>query len=292
MIVTLVLAGILALGTFKAIEAIYLRSARAKAVTELSMRSQILLDQLSVMMYRRVPGSEIGYRPSDSKCEALADMSDTLPVLEWIGSADEAAIGREYDGFVDLNNSTCTLLQTPHIDSELNVSQMNLIFSGALESGDESGAKVCEGAYGWHGHDSNKSFDIRIDHNDTITITDSVEPEFLYEKYYLAQSGYAVARLADIDSQATCIDENLTSHEQDDNDTLLLFYDYHPWSGETFCADGGSGATRAGSVTALAGGVVSFEAYISNDAIHISVDINQTIPGHDDVEISKRKVVF
>ncbi|MEA1955113.1 MAG: prepilin-type N-terminal cleavage/methylation domain-containing protein, partial [Campylobacterota bacterium] len=57
MIFVVVISGVLAMGTFKAMEALYVRSAKAKAITELSMQSQIVLDQIGVMLYNRVPNS-------------------------------------------------------------------------------------------------------------------------------------------------------------------------------------------------------------------------------------------
>ena len=67
MIFVVVLSGILAIGTFKAIESLYIRSAKAKAVTDLSLESQIVLDQVGVMLYNRIPNSVIGWAPNGSK---------------------------------------------------------------------------------------------------------------------------------------------------------------------------------------------------------------------------------
>jgi len=60
MIFVVVISGVLSIGAFKAFEALYVRSAKAKAVSELSMGSQIVLDQLSALLYNRVPNSVIG----------------------------------------------------------------------------------------------------------------------------------------------------------------------------------------------------------------------------------------
>ena len=51
MIFVVLISALLAVGAFKAFEALYIRSAKAKAVTDLSLQSQIVLDQISLILY-------------------------------------------------------------------------------------------------------------------------------------------------------------------------------------------------------------------------------------------------
>jgi len=291
MILVVVISAILAIGTFKALQAIYLRSAKARTLTELSLSSQIALDQISAMLYNRVPGTTIGYSPDGGICEGIDELTATRPVLEWIGKAEDENIWRYYDSFIDIDTSgSIDFDANSTLSSELNTSQLNLFFAGALEYGEESGAKVCAGAYGWHGKDSNKSYDFTVPQDNKIHITDAVTPKFIYEKYYFGNGAYAVSRMADIDKSASCIDNNITG--EDDNNTLLLFYDYRPWKSETFCADPVNAGSRTGSVTVLSRDVASFEAYLANGSVHLGIDMNRSVNGGGIVQISKRKVAF
>ena len=283
MIFVLVVLAILSAGTFKAIEAIYIRSAQAKALTDLSLQSQIILDQLSVFLYHRIPNSVIGYTPS-GVCEPIDELSAARPVLEWLGMADDELLNREYDGFVDMNASSKTTftLSTPNMTA-LADENMSLVFAGAFDGGSEE-ISACNGAFGWHGADSNLSFDITTG-VDTIIITDTVKPSFIYEKYYLAKTAYAVARGEDVTLSSTCI-SNLDLAT--DANTLFLFYDYYPYKGETYCGEGGSG-----KVSVLAQDVSAFSAEQVNGVIRLSIEMEKDVRGRScGVRVSKQKAVF
>ncbi len=284
-IFVLVIMGVLSAGTFKAVEAIYTRSAQAKALTDLSLQSQIVLDQLSILLYNRIGNSVIGYTPGSS-CESISELTTARPVIEWLATADNAFLQGEYDGFVDMNASSKATftLATPH-SIDINVPNLNLVFAGAFDGGSEE-ISACHGAFGWHGNDSNLSYDITMG-VDTINITDSVGPDFIYEKYYLTHTAYGVARGADIDLTSTCI-ANLDVPV--DANTLFLFYNYYPYAtpSQTFCAEGGEG-----NVTILAQEVTSFTAQAVNDVIRLSIDMNKEIRGRTcGVHVSKQKAVF
>lgn len=278
MIFTVVVASILALGSFKALEALYTRSAKAKAITELSLRSQIVLDQLSVLLYNRIANSVIGYNPFSGACEAIADIDETqsLQVLAWLSLDEEQLMLRRYDGFVDMNESARPVLSTPATAADLNVTGRNLIFAGAFDKG-ESTLGACNGAYGWPHADSNLSFPISAAAG-SITFT-AEQPEAIFEKFYLTDGGYAVARGADV--QTLCA---LSPHDYRDlNNTLLLFYGFRPYEGERFCD---------GSVAILAEEVIAFRATYVNNAIRLAIDLNRSVRGSSAVHVSKQKAVF
>jgi len=294
MIFVIAISAILAIGAFKAFEALYIRSARAKAVTDMTLRSQIILDQIGVLLYNRVPNSVIGYTPS-SDCEAITELTTSRPVLEWLSTMDDELINREYDGFIDMgdSNKTSHVLSVPNISKDF--TDVNLVFAGAFDEGAEETNKACEGAFGWHGNDSNLSYDISIDSaNNEITLTDSNEsqPSYIYEKFYLTKTAYAIARGADLlqsDVENNCGYD--TSNLRDFNTTLFLFYNYQPFAGETFCGD--SSGTTEGNVSVLGEDISSFEAIYINDSIRINIDMNKTIRGsQSDVHIYKQKVIF
>jgi len=293
-ILVVIISAILSIGSFKAIEILYLHSAKAEAITELSMRSQIALEQIAGLLHQRVPDTVINYEPDDGSCEAIDSASKSRPILEWIAYAEQNLTDGKYDSFVDMadsNSSTKTLDTNVSIPKD-EILKMNLIFAG------DKSIKACEGAYGWHGNDSNLSYDINIsednDESGDIVVTDDKSPDFIYEKYYLALNAYAVARGKDVDLDANCIDDNLTSNGWKKNsNTLLLFYDYHPWKGETFCADPNSDATQTGSVVILAENISGFKVDYINDTLRVSLDINRSIRGSKTpIHLSKQRGVF
>ncbi|MCJ7766530.1 MAG: hypothetical protein MUP09_11390, partial [Thiovulaceae bacterium] len=142
---------------------------------------------------------------------------------------------------------------------------------------------------GWHGNDSNLSYGIAMS-VDNVTITDTVTPDFIYEKYYLTDTAYAVARGNDIDLNAGCItDLNLSVND----DTLFLFYGYQPYNGDTFCADSGLKGVIEGNVTILSYDVKAFNARAVNDVIRLSIESARVIRGAtNNVRVSKQKGVF
>ena len=295
MIFVIVISSALAIGTFKAIQALYVRSAKAQAVTELSLQSQIVLDQISSLLYNRIPNSVIGYTTTDNSCESITQLTANKEIVEWLATMDDELLQGDYDGFIDLGNSkfSSKFLSTRDIKSSLNSTDVNLIFSGSFAQGSEESTKACTGAYGWHGNDSDLSFDATIE-DDKVTITGADQPEYIYEKYYLTKTAYAIARgenLVESDLLAKCSNYKTTSNNF--NTTLFLFHDYQPFKGETFCGDSDdSHGNRAGEVSILSEDVNAFETKSINDFILLSLDMNRSIRGSTVVHIAKQKAVY
>ncbi|WP_457593411.1 type II secretion system protein [Hydrogenimonas sp.] len=301
-IMVISISGILAVGTFKALGALYIRSAKAQAVTELSLSSQSALDQIGAVLYTRVPGSVIGYDPSDGSFGELGSIVSPKPVLEWIGSAQESLKMRDYSGFIDMNasDSLLNVLVSPQSDgSRVNASLrlkfntaadvfaadlVRLVFAGSYDLGAIDGTPF-SAAFGWHGGSADRIYSISMSGDGNITL--AANPPYIYEKYYLADTAYAVSRGADVNLSAPCIASlGIPLNES----ALLLFYDYRPWKGETFCAD--SGASAAGTVTLLAEDVAGFRAEKVNGTIRLSIDMLRPVRGSTPVHISKQKAVF
>jgi len=285
-IITIAITGVLSAGMFKAFEAITIRSEKAKILTTLSIDSQSALDQISILLYNRVPSSVEGCTLTEG-CIPL-DESINKKILTWYGLASESYKARYYSAFVDMNCSdySTKTLCTPNTDlsavlateqkkwENFDIKDMGLIFSSSSDQGEKYTYTISNTAI------------------NTITIDDPQSDMNISEKYNLVDSAYAVALGSDIDTTAPCIiDLNLSTTLLDN--TLLLFYDYRPWKtpAESFCAD--NATTRVGKVTVLTTRVNAFSAQTINGIIRLSIDMNQTVSGSNNpVRLSKQKVVF
>ncbi|WP_353661782.1 type II secretion system protein [Hydrogenimonas sp. SS33] len=301
-VMVIVITGILAVGTFKALGALMIRAKKSEAVTELSLQTQAALDQLSQLLYNRVPASVIGYDPKDGTYEALEQLAAPKPVLEWLGTAEEATVARYVSGFVDMNASdpAANRLVSPMSDGDglqsvtrtkfalqgnlYDNDDLRLVFAGSFDSGAADGESVAD-AFGWHGSAAKGLHAMRMDGEGNITLAD--DAPFIYEKYYLVDSAYAVARAADVDGNASCIRALGDGVKRRD---LLLFYNYRPWKGETFCAD--PRGNPEGNVTLLAEDTEGFRAEEIDFTIRLSIDTLRPIRGSTPVHITKQKVVF
>lgn len=311
MIFVIVVMGILSIGTFSFLNHIYKRSAKTKIITDLSFGSQVAVDQISALLYERIPQSVIGYRPSDRSFVSIYELDGTYPVLEWIGYANEALRAGEYSGFVDMDGSdrdTNTLHSFGIVQNELNSTEYKkfgipysysspndanvtaIIFSGSFDDG--SIDSDFNNSFGWHGNDHNFTYDItKIDSSSNITL--AKRPQAIYEKYFLADSAYALARGADINQAVNCI-KDLNISSDDINSTLFLFYNYRPWKGETFCADiDDTKGKREGNVTVISYDVGGFKAGLINNSIYFELTMTKRVRGSkNDINISKQKVIF
>jgi len=308
MIVTIVILGILSAGTFVSLQHLYLRSAKSKALSDLSAESQVIVDQLSALMYDRVPSSVIGY-DGLANFQSIYALDNNFTVLEWVGVASESHKLRAYSGFVDMNASINPKISTASlfpsvIDATVgkkfqdgNISKMGLIFAGSFDDGAMYYSNEFNNTFGWH--DANTTtiriynFSASIDGN--ITLTNP--PKEIYEKYYLVDSAYAVARGQNINQSAQCITDlnnSIGGTITDINNTLFLFYNYRPWenSSDTFCADK-SKISNDSNVTILSKNVSGFEAGVINGSIYFNITMNKEIRGSDNnVTLSKQKAVY
>lgn len=283
-IVTVAIIGILSVGMFKAFEMIILRSEKTKILTTLSIDSQTALNQISMLLYNRIPMSVNGYNLGDLSRTPL-DIAVGKTIVEWLGMASESYTTGAYSSFVDMNRSvlaTKTLYSPETTKNAIEGNQTAKWGSFSWASGDI--AIVFSGAFD-HGDSTSHPISMSADNNIIFTGT---PPSTIYEKYNLIDSAYAVTRGAAVDKTATCIvDLNLSDASLDN--TLFLFYDYRPWRGESFCADI---ANRFGKVSVLATNVNAFRAQSINGTIRLSIDTNRTVRGGNPVRLSKQKVVF
>jgi len=289
LIMVLVIISLLSVASFKAMQKVTVREYKAKEQTRLSLESQITVDIISNYLKYRVPYTTIGYNPDDGSFEYIGDLTDDKKrILEWFSRDIEDFYAKNYSGFFDMATKSGSTVVSPDTNlSESNATVFNLVFSGSFDRA--YSANNYQNSFGWHENNSTESFDITLDGNGSINFTDSVKPKYLYEKYFLTKSAYAIARSADIDKGADCVKDLI---KNDDNDTLLLFYDYQPWDHETFCADPKGSNNQEGTATVLMKNVAGFSFQEVDYTIRILLDINKSIRGSHPVHFSKMKVVF
>ncbi len=292
MVFVIVIASILSVATFKGVSYLLLRGYKAKLLTTLSLQTQIALDQIGNYLSWRIPATTIGYDPKRGDFAPISAIGeDRFKILEWFGADIQSFENGAYSRFVDMRGSdpaTHTLDSPGFDESKLlyDKKDYNLLFSGSFDQGAISDRDFAN-AFGWHGHESTQSYDVTFSHG-KIVIDDSVQPPFIYEKYYLTHTAYALARGEDVDRDAPCI-KKLPFKEK--KHLLLLFYDYRPWRQETFCADP-KGSGQSGKVAVLLENVSGFQAYEQDYTIRMKIDVKKRIKGTMEVHLTKQKVLF
>jgi len=316
-IFVIVILGLISVGSFKAIEMLYQRYYQVNTITKFSILSQTLLDEVSTILYYRTPLTAIGYSPKDGDFKKLEDIDNKkYSVFEWISEAYDAKkhfgyIGKTYGytGFIDMDASDRDTLTL--VSKDFNITDVNnslnkifnnnqdlnktvaVIFAGNLDTGVES--DDYNNSFGWHGKKHTKVFLInkfkQVGNDANLTMTSDIEGNKIYSKYYLAASAWGIARGADIDKDADCLNDL----DVDDN-TLLLFYNYRPWQTQTFCADKtiNNTETKEGNVSILARDVTAFRVKAVDYHIELKVQFSKEMYRGSDknITITKQKVTF
>ena len=311
MIFVIVILSIIITGGMMIAGKIYKRNILVSNSLKLQFDTQQVIDKLANMLYYRIPLSAIGYDPETGDFKYLGDIVDTnkYKVFEWIDESFDIEKGLNFSGFADLYASKKPILKA----LDFNISFINqvmqnkfnkdlqdacaIVFAGSFDRGDEGVLGDYNNSFGWHGNKAKYVFKIssyeKIGDNDAnLTLKESngseIENARIYEKFYLVDSAYAIARGADINTSAQCIkDLNISSNEI--NNTLFLFYDYRPWNGETFCAD--NKGKPSGEVEVLSKNIAGF--YIKEVNSHLEIFFKAEYKKGDiTIKVSKQKVVF
>ncbi|MBE0492003.1 MAG: type II secretion system protein [Sulfurospirillum sp.] len=282
-IVTIVILGVLSAGTFVSLKHLYLRSAKSKALSDLSFTSQIVIDQIAALLYERVPATVIGSKTDGSFLPISNIYGGDYKILQWIGTSVEAYKSRAYSGFIDLDGSNkntktvvsydfnASLIDALHVDKFGSGSIANqdiaLIFAGSFDDASLVASDDFNSSFGWANNGANLTYTFTATNNNITFIT---QPKEIYEKYYLVDSAYAIARGVDVN---TSLDPN----------SLYLFYNFRPWKNQKF---------TDGNYAKLAEDVISFQAGVMNNNLYFNFSTKKNIRGGNSVNISKEKVVF
>ena len=306
-IYVIVILSFVLIGGFQIINKLYERNYIVKTTTKFEFATQILLDQISGMIYYRIPFSVIGYNQKTNDFKYIGEIlaNEDYPILEWIGYLNEAMVDMNLSGFVDLYESIKPEIKTIDFNSEFintilknkfksdeNLTQLSaIIFAGSFDRGEESVLGDYNNSFGWHQNEAKLVYKIdqyTQNSNDCdLRLKESngsdIESATIYEKFYLVDSAYAIALKKDLNSSKwRC---NISFNKFKDND-LLLFYNYRPWRGETFCGDGGDG-----NVTLLSSNIKSFKVKKVNYHLELKISMFKS-KGDINITISKQKVTF
>ncbi len=305
LILVISLTAFLAGGGFVIIDKIYESYSRSKGLNSLLNESHMLSLQLGALLSNRIPSSVIGYDMKTAEFESVYISFKSYKILEWIGFAKESFKKGEFSSFLDMkrcDRSSDTLFS---LDTNLSLVGKTvsdkfsksgdiftdeyavLIFSGSFDEGASPYLNGFKDFYGWHGRGSKEIFPIKkATENEYFQL--KKHPKKIYEKYFLADSGYAVARGEDIDLKSECIKKLPIKVS---SDTLFLFYDFRPWKGESFCADKNS-AKKSGAVTVLSLNVKGFEVEVNNEALILDITFVKQFKKDGNITLSIQKVIL
>ncbi|GAB6074017.1 hypothetical protein JCM15786_06740 [Nautilia lithotrophica] len=304
----IVILSFILIGGFQILSKLYIRNYIAKQTTKFEFQSQQVLDQISQMLYYRVPLSVIGYNQQTGEFKYIGEITDSenFPILEWIGYLNDAIVEKNLSGFVDLYESQKPVIKAIDFNSDfinnilknkynttLNLKDLTAItFAGSFDRGSESVLDDYNNSFGWHGNKANIVYKIsdyaQNSNNCSLTLkyydNTDIKHATIYEKFYLIDTAYAIALKKDLEkSKWKCND--LKWNDLKDND-LLLFYNYRPWKDESFCGDLGEG-----NVTLIATNVKAFKVRKINYHLMLKIEMFKS-KADINISVSKQKVTF
>ncbi len=299
-ILTIAIAGILIIGSSQVLKTLSTSALRAKEVSNLSLDTQSAINQISSLLYYRVPNSVIGY-DGNTNFKPIESIESQHTILEWFGTFHEATTKGYVSNFIDMAASdyATKILKSPNSNFTQAQNLLNnkfliantlrdtaLFFSGSFDMGNLDITKI-----GWHGSVRTDIYNIDMASNDTLMLI-GTQPKFIYEKYFIADTAYALARGEDISKNAKCVKDLKIPASQIDN-ALFLFYGFRPWKNQTFCADKGSQGVKHGKATLLSLNIKGLHVRYENYTIRVDLDASKNIKGtQNKIHITKQKAIF
>lgn len=305
LITVIVILSIISAGSFMAINKIYSSYNRSKTVVSLLNESEIITQQIKNLLSNRVPSSAVGYDPKTGNFESIYNLTKEYKVFEWLSIASESFLKGEYSSFIDMKSCDPNSNMIVSVDTNLSLvnkteqekfelqgdlfqkEDLALIFSESYDEGGDVYDNNFTNFYGWHSKGSNKIFRIKKATQNKIFNLKS-HPFSIYEKYFLIDSAYTIARGEDIDPNAQCIKDLPLKTTKE---TLFLFYNFRPWKKESFCADPKSG-NKSGNVTIYSLNAKGFEILLRNDNLILNLTLAKRSKSGDEIKISTQKVIF
>ena len=250
---------------------------------KLQSDSEMAVESIASRLQFRIKDSIIARVPDGNlnhfKALAGSDYNESATILEWVGSDIDGLRGDTlpyWSGVIDLRDSTTTLtvLKSP----ETNTTKINTLIKILSDNRSDvndtalyfigSDSNIKRG-YGWDGvalSDQNGSVMHPVRQNGTVDQFMPIKGDTgadnnfsgvdVYEYYQLAWTAYAV-------------EHNATTGD------LVLYYNYQPWEGETYKADGNSTIIMQNVSTfrfKAVGSVVKIQVCVKSDIIDGSSD--------------------
>ncbi|ABB43690.1 hypothetical protein Suden_0409 [Sulfurimonas denitrificans DSM 1251] len=256
----------------------------------LQANSAMAVENIAARLQYRIKDSVIA-RGTDGTFQGLEANSDsTAPILEWVGYDAEGFRGNttpmpHWSGIIDIGLSTSTALVSPATDTAKVETLINTLSNGT--SGVSSAALYFIGSdsdiqtgYGWNGAIStqNKAMhpirrDVAAPQNFIpINGATGADNNFtgvdVYEYYQLAWSAYAVG----------ISDYNVITK----TGTLMLYYNYQPWRGQTYLRDA--------TAVMLMQNVSTFRFMAAGSVLKIEVCVKADLM--EDYSLCKEKTLF
>ena len=295
LIFVIVIMGLLANYGVELLSKAYKSFIFTKVNNSLQANSAMAVETIASRLQYRIKDSVIA-RQTNGNFQAVAGNTVlTAPILEWVGYDIEGFRGQSaaapvlplWSGIVDMDLSGTTALVSPGT----NTTDINTLI-GALSNGtsgindaalyfigSDSDAQT---GYGWNGalatqdgamHPIRRSAVVG-EENRFIPINGATGADNnftgvdIYEYYQLAWSAYAVG----------IRDYNLTTY----TGTLTLYYNYQPWRGETYLANG--------TAITLMDNVSTFRFMAAGSILKIEVCVKSDLM--EDYSLCKEKTVF
>jgi len=252
----------------------------------LQSNSAAAVETIASKLQYRVKDSVIA-RESDNNFSGLAGYTAaTAPILEWVGSDVDGFRGNTgttplWSGIIDLDPSSATALVSPGTDTTALNTLIGVLSPGATTINDAalyfigSDSDIQTG-YGWDGNvtainNQNGTMhpinSIGGQPTQFAPATGTFAGTNVYEYYQLAWTAYAVG-ISDYDAGTN-------------TGTLMLYYDYQPWKGESYAN---------GTAVKIMDNVSTFRFRAAGSIIKIEVCVNSDLV--EDYSLCKEKTIF
>lgn len=253
----------------------------------LQSNSAAAVESIASRLQYRIKDSVIA-RQLDNTFEALASNTDhTAPILEWVGGdidgfRGNTAVLPHWSGIIDLRDpiTGATTLVSPGTDTGALNTLIGVLSDGGSTIDDAAlyfiGSNSDINNYGWSGvaladHNTSVMHPINDVAGQPNQFASGIGVDFtgadIYEYYQLAWTAYAVG----------ISNYNATTK----TGTLMLYYDYQPWKGESYL--NGKSATIMENVS-------TFQFMAVGSIVKIQVCVNSDLM--EDYSLCKEKTIF
>ncbi len=280
--------GIIAAITVEVYAKIYENYLVSRVMNSLQTKTELALEQIAKRLQYRIKQATIATKADLSAFITASDptLDESYKIVEWIGY-DEVGLKGGYNtvlsyftpawsGFIDVEDSNITHISTPGSDISLEDDIIKALSDNKADITDaaivfpESGGDFNISRFGWYSANSDYVYDVSMQSATSFTITDTVKPNEIYERYKLVWSAYAIAP-----DPLNCSNDC----------NLSLYWNYQPWKNERF--DTATDVLKS----LLIEHVTTFKFRQDGDVMRIKLCVGGKIVDKN-VSVCKEKVVF